>query len=94
MKLFDLFRRTPPPPPPAAPSERRDPVLNQNGHIEHIFIGAHSVALVKRLCATGRYLGPTDVLVTALRMLEEHEEMRDARRPGRAALPPADMTRK
>lgn len=74
---------------PLPPPERRGPTLREDGIAENIFIGPHNVALVRRLCATGRYVGPTDVFVTALRMLEEHEEVREARNPSlsRPALP-------
>ncbi len=94
MKLANLFGRKPPPEKPTQEGRRRA-VLREDGHVEHIFIGTHNVALVKRLCATGRYLGPTDVFVTALRMLEEHEETRAARNPQRIGLPtpPPDNTR-
>ncbi len=94
MKLSDLLGRKPKPAAPD-PSDRKRPVLKQDGHVEHIFIGAHNVALVKRLCTAGRYLGPTDVMVSALRMLEEHEETREARKPKHPALPAPDhKTRK
>lgn len=98
MKLPWPFTPKPPPPKPET-DRRRAPALNDDGTVEYIFLGSHSINLIRRLCATGRYLGPTDVLVTALRLLEEHEDVREARKPPtlRPALPaphPADQNRR
>ena len=95
MNLSDLFRRKPAKSEKPAPGTRRRAVLQPDGHVEHIYIGTHNVGLIKKLCRTGRYLGPTDVIVTALRMLEEHEETREARNTGRASVstPPSDGSR-
>jgi Arc/MetJ-type ribon-helix-helix transcriptional regulator len=56
------------------------PHLHKDGRAENIFLGAHNVALVERLCSQGRYVNPNDVLISALRLLEEHEEGREQRR--------------
>ncbi len=71
-------------PPPAAPlrdtAKSQAPHLHKDGRAENIFLGTHNIALVERLCSTGRYVNPNDVLISALRLLEEHEEGREQRR--------------
>jgi len=69
------------PDPPVGEKERPlVPALHKDGRAENIFLGAHNIALVERLCTTGRYVNPNDVLISALRLLEEHEEGREQRR--------------
>lgn len=74
------FSNKRPDPPIREPGRSTVPHLHQDGRAENIFLGVHNVALVERLCSTGRYVNPNDVLISALRLLEEHEEGREQRR--------------
>lgn len=80
MSLRWPFWKRRPEPPTKEPGRSLVPNLHKDGRAENIFLGAHNVALVERLCTTGRYVNPNDVLISALRLLEEHEEGREQRR--------------